>query len=200
MTRAPSSIGSLVIAGFVAFAFGVAPVGLDYDFTPETKSAFAKGKGSGNSGGKGGSKRSSKSSKSSGSGGGGGDGVALEDAHGKSNGLGHEKANGNGHNKDGGLDTASHGNGNGALASALGNLNAAHASPTALENASDSSIVGLLGAYAEAVAADDPDYDSPEDQQARLGELSNKTNGDPVDEDVANEVNALLSDYSDTLP
>jgi hypothetical protein len=191
MKRAPNSIGSLAIAGFVAFAFGVAPVGLDYDFTPEIKSAFAKGKGSGKSGGKGGGSKSSSSSSSSSSnrGGGGGDVEAA-------------RSNGDDHKKDGDAETSFDGphNNHGKLTSALGNLNAAHASPTALANASDSSIVGLLGAYAEAVAEDESDYDSLEDQQARLGELSNKTDGDPVDEDVAKEVNELLSDYSTTLP
>ena len=56
-------------------AFSVAPVGLDYDFTPETKSAFAKAKGSGKSGSKGGGKRRSKSK------GGDGDGTGLEPTH-----------------------------------------------------------------------------------------------------------------------
>ena len=44
MARTCRTIGSLAIAGFAAVLFSVAPVGLDYDFTPETKAAFAKGK------------------------------------------------------------------------------------------------------------------------------------------------------------
>ena len=98
MTRVCPSIGSLAIAGMVAVAFAAAPVGLDYNFTLEIESAFAKGKGSG---GKGGSK-GSKGSKSSKSGGHGksGDGNGLEEAGGKNgNAFGHEKARGNGHQK-----------------------------------------------------------------------------------------------------
>lgn len=193
MKRAPNSISSLAIAGFVAFAFGVAPVGLDYDFTPEIKSAFAKGKGSGNSGGKGGGSRSSSSSSSSSNRGGGGGASNLDTAGGGEGvddkiGNGHIKAQGNGHakNHDGEGDPNEHGK----LASSLGNLNAAHASPTGLANASENSIVGLLAAYAEAVNS--VEGLTPEEQREALGEISNKTDGDPVDEDVVNEVNALL--------
>jgi hypothetical protein len=178
MKRAPNSISSLAIAGFVAFAFGVAPVGLDYDFTPEIKSAFAKGKGSGNSGGKGGSK-SSKGGASNLDTAGGDEGV--DDKIGN----GHIKAKGNGHakNHDGEADTHD-GEGDasehGKLSSSLGNLNAAHASPTALEHASPNSMVGLLAAYAAAVAAAEPPV-TPEEEQAALGAISNKTDGEPVD-------------------
>lgn len=199
MIRARNPISSLVIAGFVAFAFSVAPVGLDDDFSLETKSAFAKGKGSGNSGGKGGSKRSSKSKSSSGD----GDGFDVEeDGHSNGNGLGHVKAKGNGHNKDGAIESAhdddDHDN-HGSLASALGNLNAAHASPTALANASrENSIVGFLALYAEAVAGAEPPSNEEEEQaaleeqRAELGLISNKTGGEPVDEGVRVEVNSLL--------
>lgn len=203
MIRARNSMSSLVIAGFVAFAFSVAPVGLDDDFSLETKSAFAKGKGSGSSGGKGGSKRSSKSNSSSGDSDGFDD---EEDGHSNSNGLGHVKAKGNGHNKDGAIESAHDDHDNhGSLASAMGNLNAAHASPTALKNASGDSIVGLLALYAQDVAAADPPSNAEEEQaaleaqQEALGLISNKTDGEPVDENVVNEVNSLLADYSATL-
>jgi hypothetical protein len=189
MKRAPNSISSLAIAGFVAFAFGVAPVGLDYDFTPEIKSAFAKGKGSGNSGGKGGSKSSSSGGK--------GGAADLDTASGDEDvddktGNGHLKAQGNGHanNHDGEGDPNEHGK----LASSLGNLNAAHASPTGLANASENSVVGMLRLYLEEVDPEDPDIVglTPEEQRIALGEISNKTDGEPVDDAVVAEVNRLL--------
>lgn len=211
MTRARNPISSLVIAGFVAFAFSVAPVGLDDDFSLETKSAFAKGKGSGNSGGKGGSKRNSKSSS------GDSDGFDdEEDGHSNSNGLGHVKAKGNGHNKDGAIESAhdddDHDN-HGSLASALGNLNAAHASPTALQHASrENSIVGFLALYAEDVAEYNSEMTEEQVMQAKqeaLGLISNKSyfddslnDGDgayAVDTGVVDAVDILLTDYSDTL-
>lgn len=196
MIRSAHSISSLVIAGFVAFAFSVAPVGLDNDFSLETKSAFAKGKGSGKSSSRGSSRRGggSRGGASSSS------GPGPDFVKGSSNGQG--QSNGPGQ----GVNSQSSSENHGSLASALGNLNAAHASPTALEHAAEGSIVGLLAAYAEDVSAaladpadpTDPDYDPEEDlattvgQQKVLGEYSNKTDGEPVDEDVVTEVNALL--------
>ncbi len=202
MSNARLSIGSLAITGLVALAFSVAPVGLDYNFSPEIESAFAKGKGSGKSGGKGGGKRGGKS----GGGSSGGDGFEVtgddhEDSPGKS-GNGHLKAKGNGHQKnhadaEGDHDgDGDHPNSHGKLASALGNLNAAHASPTALENASGSSIVGLLAAYAEAVNSDEGLTE--DEARLALGEISNKSEfddelgGDAVDAEVVAEVDRLL--------
>lgn len=181
MTRAHTSISSLVITGFVALAFSIAPVGLDDDFTPETKAAFAKGKGSGSSssGGRGGSNR------------GGGNRGGSSSSSGSNQDLVHGNGNSNSQNKGANADSA-HDN-HGSLASALGNLNAAHASPTALEHASDNSIVGLLAAYAEAVEGGLTE----EEQQQELGAISNKSYEDPelgdvVDTEVVTEVNSLL--------
>lgn len=175
------------VAVFAAFAFTAAPVGLDYDFTPETKSAFAKGKGSGKSGGKGGgSKRSSSSSSASAN--------APDDARSNGNAFGHDKANGNGHNGHDDFDTADHddANAHGKLASEMGNLNAAHASPTALENASEDSLIGRLADYLERVTEGDLS-DDPEGQQEALGAISNKADDEGlVSEGVVTEVNDLL--------
>lgn len=185
MTRAPSSISSLVIAGFIAVALSVAPFGLDDNFAPETKTAFAKGKGSGSSSssGRGGSNR------------GGGSRGGSSSSSGSDQDLVKGSGNGQGKGQSNSLNADGDPNAHGKLASSLGNLNAAHASPTALEHASGDSIVGLLAAYAEAVYNGDPEYDEPSEQQVKLGEISNKTNGDPVDQTVVDEVNNLLSDY-----
>lgn len=180
MTRARTSISSLVITGFVALAFSIAPVGLDDDFTPETKTAFAKGKGSGSSSGRGGSNR-----------GGGNRGGSSSSS---SSDVEFVKGNSNSQNKGANAESAHDNHDNhGSLASALGNLNAAHASPTALEHASGDSIVGLLAAYAEAVEGGLTE----EEQQQELGAISNKSYEDPelgdvVDTEVVTEVNSLL--------
>lgn len=60
---------------------------------------------------------------------------------------------GNGNNGNGNGGGNAGGNGNGAIASALGALNAAHASPNALANASPNSRVGLIAIYQEAAIA-----------------------------------------------
>ncbi|NKB47816.1 MAG: hypothetical protein GKS02_00480 [Alphaproteobacteria bacterium] len=202
------SVSSLAIAGFIAFGLSAAPIGVGDNFAPEIKSAFAKGKGSGKSSGKGG-----KGGKSSSKGGNSGD-SDIESADGEHDdedgdgkvGNGHIKAKGNGHakNHDDGVEGNNHDddgapNAHGKLASLLGNLNAAHASPTALENANrENSIVGLLAAYAEAVEGD-PEADvpvlglTPEEQREALGEISNKSDEDGrVDDEVVAEVNRLL--------
>ena len=88
----------------------------------------------------------------------------------------------------------------------IGNLHAANASSTAREHAADGSMVGLLAIYAKAVALGDEGYETEEDQQQRLGEISNKSYFDPslnegdgaVEVDVVREVNRLLED--DNLP
>ena len=43
MTRARYSISSLAITGLVALALSAVPIGLDDQYKPEIKSAFAKG-------------------------------------------------------------------------------------------------------------------------------------------------------------
>lgn len=197
MKRARISVSTLAIAALIGVGFVAAPVGFDDQLTPEVKSASAKGAGksSGKGGGKKGGSKSSKSDKSSGS---DLDTADSDDGDEDKIGNGHIKAKGNGHAKhhDGEGDDGP--NAHGKLSSSLGNLNAAHASPNALKNASDNSIVGLLALYAAEVraAADGDDENDPlltlAGQQDALGEFSNKTGGEPVDEDVAMEVNRLL--------
>jgi hypothetical protein len=75
----------------------------------------------------------------------------------------------------------------------LGALNAAHASPTALANASPNSRVGMLGAYAEAVK----DGKTAEEAEKALSSIGNR----PVNEDIIKEVNALLGvDFKTEAP
>jgi hypothetical protein len=213
MTRVCPSIGTLAVAGIIAIAFAAAPVGIDYNFTPEIESAFAKGKGSGKSGSKG--SKSSKSSKSGGHGkSGGDDGTGVDQAHKGKNksdsveaslddhddddgkiGNGHIKAKGNGHQKHHDGD-ALH-DGDDGDKNLLGNLNAAHASANARENASDNSMVGLLAIYAA-----EADGMTAEEARAALGAISNKSSfeqsfnegagADVVDQEVVTEVNTLL--------
>ena len=125
MTYTRHSISSLAVAGFIAVALSAAPVGLGSDYAPEIKSAFAKGGGGG-----------AGSAGSNGGGHGGSNGVGHTD-HGNGNGYGHDNGHGNDDNESLGAEFTH--NGHGSLSSALGNLNAAHASPTALANASDAS-------------------------------------------------------------
>ena len=71
----------------------------------------------------------------------------------------------------------------GISASALGSLNAAHASPTARANASPRSRVGQIAAYEGAIAADD--------LQAAAESLASAANKE-IDADVVAAVNGLL--------
>lgn len=198
------TIGFLAATGLVAIALCAAPIGLGSDLMPHGTAAFAKGKGSGNSGGRGG-----------GHGGRGGGHGASSDSdfekfgdNGKANGAAafdDDDAGGKGKGRtknDAGAFGDEEDLSTGEKASALGNLNAAHASPTALEHASENSIVGMLGAYAKAV--DDHTLDSEDDQRTALGAISNKAEydsslgADAVDAEVVNEVNSLLGVPSDT--
>jgi hypothetical protein len=136
-TRVATRPGLLLSAGLVALALVAAPLAID----PATSDlgmakAWAKN-GNGNGGGHG---------------------------NGNGNGGGHGNANANGHDKtasaksDVGDDDSF--DDEDASASELGSLNAAHASPTALANASPNSRVGKIAAYKEAALeaiANDPD-------------------------------------------
>lgn len=192
------SLGSLALTGLIAMALTAAPVGLDDGFSLEKETAIAKGKGSGNSGGKGGGTRGGRSSASKS---GKSDGDRFGDDDDDNTGSGYLKAHGNGHLKhhadaEHDEDNDDHPNSHGKLASALGNLNAAHASPTALEHASENSIVGLLAAYAEAVSSGEGLTE--DEARLALGEISNKSEfdeelgGDAVDAEVVAEVDRLL--------
>jgi hypothetical protein len=137
-TRVPNRPGLLLSAGLVALALVAAPLAIDHatsDFG--MAKAWAKN-GNGNGGGKG-------------------------NANG--NGHGNGNANANGHDKTASAKSSAGDDGSfdddddTASASELGALNAAHASPTALANASPNSRVGKIAAYKEAAIeaiANDP--------------------------------------------
>jgi hypothetical protein len=171
-TRVAIRPGLLLSAGLVALALVAAPLAIDHatsDFG--MAKAWAKN-GNGNGGG-----------------------------HGNGNGNGHGNGNANGHDKtasaksdvgdddsfDDGDDTAS--------ASELGALNAAHASPTALANASPNSRVGKIAAYKEAAIeaiANDP---AVADAQADLDAAKAAALADSVvTADEQAEIDALEAD------
>ena len=204
MTFTPHALrATLASSVFILAASGiVVPVTLDpVTHWPTPSVAEAKGGGGGQGGGHGG-------------GHGNGNGHGGAEAHGggkghggdkgNSQGHGHDKAdkpghgNAFGHNQDKADDKATAKadkaeaktekadlkNSLGLHPSALGKLNAAHASPTALQNASPNSTVGMLGAYKEAVLMDI----TLDEARDALAEISNK----PVDKDVVEAVNELL--------
>ena len=194
MRRTGISIGSLTIAGFITLGLGATPIGLSHDFTPEIKSAFAKGGGGGgNGGGHGGGHANTGNGNEFDQDKGTGDGhdKGHGNGHDKGHGHGHDKGHGHGHDKGHVVETAHHGHG--SKSSALGNLNAAHASPTARANASPNSMVGLIAAY----AAEAQTMTTAEAQEA-LGAISNKSSYDAeldaeaVDAEVVAEVNEML--------
>ena len=78
-------------------------------------------------------------------------GNANGHANGHANGNGAGNAGGSSGHADVGTEVAS--NSHGASASSLGSLNAAHASPTALANASPNSTVGKLAIYRDSTLA-----------------------------------------------
>ena len=80
------------------------------------------------------------------------------------------------------------------IAAKLGNLNAAHASPTARAHASANSMVGRIAAYErtmkEAQAIDDPAQHAAKVAEART--MLEATANKPVTDDVVGRVNGLL--------
>jgi hypothetical protein len=135
-TRVAIRPGLLLSAGLVALALVAAPLAIDNSASDfGMAKAWAKN-GNGNGGG-----------------------------HGNGNGNGHGNGNANGHDKtasaksNAGDDGSFDDDDDTASASELGALNAAHASPTALANASPNSRVGKIAAYKEAAIeaiANDP--------------------------------------------
>jgi hypothetical protein len=135
-TRVAIRPGLLLSAGLVALALVAAPLAIDNSASDfGMAKAWAKN-GNGNGGG-----------------------------HGNGNGNGHGNGNANGHDKtasaksNAGDDGSFDDDDDTASASELGALNAAHASPTALANASPNSRVGKIAAYKEAAVeaiANDP--------------------------------------------
>jgi hypothetical protein len=170
----------LLSAGVIGFALVAAPLAFD-PVTSDIGMAKAWAK-NGNGGGKG-----------NGNGGG----------HGNGNGQGN--ANANGHDKtasakssaddDGSVDDSD--DDDIATASELGSLNAAHASPTALANASPNSRVGKIAAYKEAALdaiANDP---TVADAQADLDAATAAALADNmVTSDEQAEIDALEADLA----
>ena len=178
-------IALAAVAGGVALALTAAPLA--------PNAALAKGaseNGVGNSGG-----RAGGNGKGNGGGGGGGSAPGLVIGN---SGLGGDDGPGNGHglalghdkNAVSGVDVSANGThpvNHGALASMLGRLNAAHASPNAMANAAEHSAVGLTAQYYDALAAGELD-----DAASLLADLANKQ---VADEDVSTVVQA----YNDLL-
>jgi len=112
----------------------------------------------------------------------------LSEAMAKSDRAGGANAGGNGRGRDGNNGGANNGGANhdGAkgnppdhanIASRLGSLNAAHASPTALENASANSNVGRIAAYKAARIAADEAQDAAAAAQANADALQGVADG-----------------------
>ena len=138
----------LYLSLFAASALTLGPAIIDANTSLDlSSSAHAKGgngggNGGGNSGGNGGGNGGGKSNGNSGG------------SSGKSNSMSAsspDKQGGFGSGGRWGKEGKSLGNNHGSIASALGALNAAHASENALANASASSRVGLIAAYKAAV-------------------------------------------------
>lgn len=171
--------------GVLAFA----PVAFDFDSGAFTfHAAFAKGgNGGGNSGGNG---------------------------NGNSNGNSNGNANGHSNTKGNSGNSSSNGLGNdkGSLASALGRLNAAHASENALAHASVNSVVGALAQYKAAVLASNTlieeanglDPDDPantprlDEITAELNELS-QVEADALTSAANKEITEEVQDATDEL-
>ena len=144
-----------VSAGVLALAVIAEPLQYQSDgsfvlWSPAFAQAGGNGRGQGNGQGRGqgggnqGGGQGASNGGNQGGGQGGGQGAQGAGGNGQSNGNGQSQGQGQGES-----------NGRGAIASALGGLNAAHASETALENAAPNSSVGLIAAYSERVAATD---------------------------------------------
>lgn len=139
-----SKITLLAGAGLVTLSTVIAPIALDPQTgLPEIKAAQAQGQGGGQGSG-GGNSGQGKGNSGQGAGNGSqaGSGGGSSGASGDSNSKGNASGNQSGH--------VDHG---GAAASLRGSLNAAHASETALGNASSGSTVGLIANYKDAITA-----------------------------------------------
>ncbi len=191
----------------LAAALVAAPVGVQDNIASfHEKSAFAApGGNNGNGGGNGhanghgnghGNGKGPGNSASASAHGGSGPGKSgSAPGHG---GTGHGQAVG--HDAVSGVSSHS-GHLNGISASALGNLNAAHASAQAFDNAAADSMVGEIAravkdSFNDAAAVDDEKPGIGGDEidgtfAGRLGAISNKVDG-PVSEDVADEVRDLV--------
>lgn len=104
-------------------------------------------------------------------------------------------------------------NGNGALASAMGSLNAAHASDNGLAHADAKSRVGMLAAYMDAMALYEMEYEAISDEdwetyndligqisaiQDQIDDLEDEKNSlDPSDDEYATDMADLDSQIAD---
>ncbi len=179
---------ALVLTTFgIAIALGAAPIGLQgAGFLLDGKSALAApGNGKGHGRGQGPGNSTSLSVQ-------GGSGPGRSGSAPGHGGTGHGQAVGH----DAVSGVSSHTHLNGLSASDLGNLNAAHASAQAFENAAANSMVGAIAAAVEASFVDVPDDDEFVDKaeidlvdfEAALAGIGNKT----VDGAVADAVGDLV--------
>jgi len=110
---------------------------------------------------------------------------AAGNGHGNGNGNGHGNGNGNGHGNSNGHGI---GTNHGAIASALGALNAVHASIMGFKKAASTSRVGKIKAAMEAQADVDADTSVADAKAALAAAL-----GTTVDALTAEQVNAALT-------
>lgn len=112
--------------------------------------------------------------------------------HGQGHGLGHAKGVGKGHGHSDPPGAPPLGNGAseyGISASALGSFNAAHASPTARQNASPNSMVGHIAAFVDAVESENIDAAAE-----ALAAKANKEITEPVVSEVARLADVEVSE------
>lgn len=172
-----------VIAGF----FGGAVVSDGFDLSVSDNIALAKGGNGGGNGGGGGHGGGNKGGRGEASGRDSGIGNAMGHGHDQINGRARRDAHEHGwrygerHSDPPGAPSLEKKSASedGISASALGSLNAAHASSTARDNASPNSMVGRIAAFAEAVESDEIN--------AAAEALAAKANK-PINEAVVTEV------------
>lgn len=203
----------------LALALWALPVGIDGNTCLiGFKSSYAKGGGGGGGAGGGGNGGGG----GGGNGGAGDHGGGNAGGHGGGHGNGHggpdvESASSHGGHGNGKSQGPNHGNAFGQStdkaadkaaskaahaaahdddlglsASALGNLNAAHASPTAMANAAPNSMVGAIADYKDAVMGNvEPTEETIDEMSEAVAALEAISNKD-VDVDVVNAVNDIL--------
>jgi hypothetical protein len=184
-----ASVGA-IIAAVLALPIRIDPTAMSADVAV----ALAKGGGGGGGGAGGGGGGAGGGGGGPGGGHGGGHGAAADGpGHGNSAGHGHGRGDGvgQGHGRGGsaGKDkgqAAASDRGKGSISSALGKLNGAHASPTAMSHANPKSTVGMLASYRDAVQNNT--VTTVEQAQEALGKISNKS----VSPEVVAAVNDLL--------
>ncbi len=191
-----TAVASLLTLALVALPVAPGLDGLSLDGT----AAYAKGPGSGggNGGGGNGGGNGGGSGNGGGHGPGGGPGANASAAGHGGTAPGHsgsapgQSGSAPGHSGVSGLGHSEDAHEQGLTASALGNLNAAHASATAMSKASIDSIVGKIGALVEAQETDENAI-----SVESLSEISNKTVDAAVVDAVKGLVEGKVVDRSD---